>query len=236
MRCLCVLALLALPLPALSQEASEPPAAEEEGGFLSRLFGGGDEEETAAEIAVEEEDDEGFLTRFIEERLSATARNVDVQGFAGALSSRATIERLTIADGEGVWLRAEGLALQWDRTELLGGRIEVEELTAASIEVLREPVPDPEIPRPEATPFSLPELPVSIEIGELRSDRIVLGETLLGEELVLALEGAVNLENGEGSANVAARIIEGSEGTFSFAGGYSNETRILSVALDLEEA
>jgi hypothetical protein len=53
---------------------------------------------------------------------------------------------------------------------------------------------------------------------------------------VLALEGAVNLDGGEGTANVAAEILEGSRGTLDFAGGYSNETRVLSVSLDLEEA
>jgi hypothetical protein len=221
MRVLLAATLLALPFPALAQEQ------EEEGGFFSGLFG---------RDAAQEEDDEGFLTGFIEERLSATARNVDIQGFAGALSSRATIDLLTIADAEGVWLRAEDLALQWNRSALLSGRIEVDELAVGSIEVLRPPIPDPALPQPEATPFRLPELPVSVEIGELRSDRIVLGEELLGEELVLALAGGVNLEGGEGTANLSAEILQGSEGRFDFAGGYSNETRVLSVTLDLEEA
>ena len=68
---------------------------------------------------AQEGEDEGFITEFIEDNLSATARDVDIQGFAGALSSRATIERLTIADGQGVWLVAEDLALDWNRSALL---------------------------------------------------------------------------------------------------------------------
>jgi hypothetical protein len=181
-------------------------------------------------------DDEGFLTEFIEENLSATAREVDIQGFAGALSSRATVERLSISDGQGVWLVAEDLSLDWNRSALLGGRIDVEELTAGSIEILRAPIPDPQAPSPEATPFSLPELPVSVQIGTLRADRIVLAAPLLGEELVLTLAGNVNLEGGEGSARVTAEIVEGSQGSLVFAGSYSNATRVLAVDLDLQEA
>lgn len=229
-RLLLLSALFALPLPAPAQE----PGAEEDegGGFFSRLFGG--DEEVAAEAAAE--DDEGFLTSFIEERLSATARDVDIQGFAGALSSRATIESLTISDREGVWLRAEDLALQWNRSALFSGRIEIEELTADTIEVLRPPIPDPEAPTPEATPFRLPELPVSLEIGTLRTDRIVLSEELLGEELVLALQGTVDLSGGEGTASIEAELLEGSEGALDFTGSYSNETGVLALDLDLEEA
>ncbi len=182
------------------------------------------------------EEDQGFLTSFIEEQLSATAREVRIRGFAGALSSRATIDEITIADEEGVWLRAEDLALQWSRSALFRGRIAIDELTAGTVEVLRAPVPDPQAPTPEATPFSLPELPVSLEIGQLRADRVVLAEELLGEELVLTLRGAANLSGGEGTATLSAEILEGSEGSLRFSGGYSNATRILFVSLDLQEA
>ena len=46
-----------------------------------------------------QEEDRGFLTGLIEDALSSTARTVRIEGFAGALSSRATIESLTISDG-----------------------------------------------------------------------------------------------------------------------------------------
>ncbi|NAZ37349.1 translocation/assembly module TamB domain-containing protein [Rubellimicrobium sp. CFH 75288] len=182
------------------------------------------------------EDDGGFLTRLIEGALSDTAREVRIQGFAGALSSRATIERLTIADGEGIWLDARDLALDWSRSALFAGRIEVEELTAGSIDVLRPPIPDPSLPSPEATPFALPDLPVSVRIGELRADRIALGPAILGEAVALEVAGTVTLEGGEGEARLAAQILEGSEGRLLFDASFSNATRILALDLDLQEA
>ncbi|TNC52415.1 hypothetical protein FHG66_02420 [Rubellimicrobium rubrum] len=212
---LSILALCALPLSAIALSAVVLPAL--------------------AQTEAETERDRGFLTRLIEDNLSSTARQVVVEGFEGALSSRATVASITIADQEGVWLRATDLVLDWNRSALLGGRIEIEELTAGSIEILRPPVPDPQAPTPEATPFALPELPVSVRIGQLRTDRIVLGEPLLGEELVLTLDGSVNLAGGEGAAQIAARIIEGSAGQLSLDASYSNETRVLAVNLGLEE-
>jgi hypothetical protein len=182
------------------------------------------------------ERDRGFLTGLIEDNLSSTARQVVVEGFEGALSTRATVERLTIADAEGVWLDARDLTLDWDRTALLGGRIEIEELSAGSIEILRAPVPDPETVTPEATRFSLPDLPVAVRIGALEAGRIVLGEPLLGTELVLTLDGSVSLEGGEGAASVSAVIVEGSEGSLDFDASYANETRVLDLSLALSEA
>ena len=43
-----------------------------------------------ARMAIEAEDDKGFLTRFLQSRLSGAGRTVQIDGFQGALSSRAT--------------------------------------------------------------------------------------------------------------------------------------------------
>ncbi|HVG48358.1 MAG TPA: hypothetical protein VM899_09525, partial [Rubellimicrobium sp.] len=185
---------------------------------------------------TQEEEDRGFLQGLIEDSLSSTARIVRIEGFEGALSSRATVARLTLADQEGVWLEATDLALDWNRSALLRGRIEIEELSAGAIDVIRPPIPDPQAPTPEATPFSLPDLPVSVEIGQLDAQRITLGEGLLGEELALTLNGSVNLAGGEGAADITAQIVEGSEGDLALDASYSNESRILAFNLDLQEA
>ena len=53
-------------------------------------------------------DDRDYLTAFLEDSLSGAGRKVVVTGFAGALSSQASLTELTIADDAGVWL------LGWD--------------------------------------------------------------------------------------------------------------------------
>ncbi|MFT6684270.1 MAG: translocation and assembly module TamB, partial [Loktanella salsilacus] len=77
--------------------------------------------------AVAQDDDgEGYLTRLIQDNLSGDDRIVDVQGFEGALSSRATVDKITVADSEGVWLELNNVVLDWNRSALLRGRIDVQ--------------------------------------------------------------------------------------------------------------
>ncbi|SHI58604.1 translocation/assembly module TamB domain-containing protein [Wenxinia saemankumensis] len=189
-----------------------------------------------AQDTAQEDRDRGFLQGLIEDNLSSTARDVRIEGFRGALSSEATVDLLTIADSEGVWLRAEGLVLDWDRSALLRRRLEVEELSAQSIEVIRPPIPEAtlDLPEAEATPFSLPNLPLSIRVGDFRIDELTLGEAFLGEALTLVIEGEAALADGEGSATLTAERTDG-RGRFELSGAYSNETEVLDLTLDVQE-
>lgn len=187
-----------------------------------------------AQATAAEERDRGILTALIEDNLSGVSRTVVVDGFRGALSSRATVERITIADAEGVWLRAEGLVLDWDRGALFGGRIEVNELGAQNIEILRRPVAEDSLPNPEARPFSLPELPVAINIGQVVADRVFLGQPLIGQEMTLTLDGSVTLDGGVGRADISASRTD-ADGIFSIDAAYSNRTEDLSLDVVLSE-
>ena len=64
----------------------------------------------AQEQTPQEQQDSGYISSFIASNLSGVSRNVVISGFAGALSSRATIRVLTVADETGVWLRKIGRA------------------------------------------------------------------------------------------------------------------------------
>ena len=195
---------------------------------------------TAPVLAQEtqEERDVGWIQGLIEDNLSGAGRAVIIEGFEGALSSRATIASMTIADDEGIWLRAEGLVFDWSRSALLSGAIEVSEMSAEVIELVRAPLSDADVPEPEATPFSfaLPELPVGINIDQIQAGQIILGETLLGQELAFSVDGAVALSGGEGTASIRADRLDGAQGRFAISGSYSNESRILGLSIDLTEA
>ncbi len=178
--------------------------------------------------AFAQQDDRGYLTAFLEDNLSGAGRTVTITGFQGALSSRARMQSLTIADGEGIWITLNDVVLNWNRSALLGGRVSVNALTAAEIVVERAPVVEPSLPEPEAGGFALPELPVSVEIGRIGADRIVLGEALLGETVVGRLEASAALAGGEGAARfVLERTDDRPAATISLAGSYANESRNL---------
>jgi translocation and assembly module TamB len=183
-------------------------------------------------------DDRSYLTAFLEDNLSDIGRTVTITGFAGALSSQATITSMTIADKDGVWLTLNGVALDWNRAALFSGEVSVNALTAQEIIVARAPIKDVSaLPSPEASGFSLPDLPVSIEIGRIAADRIVLGAPVMGTTVEGTFAASLSLAGGEGQANLALdRTDNGPEGKVSLTASYSNASRQLVLDLDATEA
>ncbi|KPQ05993.1 MAG: autotransporter translocation and assembly module inner membrane component TamB [Rhodobacteraceae bacterium HLUCCA12] len=188
--------------------------------------------------ADDAQDDVGLLAGLLQSYLSDAGREVSIRGFQGALSSRATIRRLSIADDEGTWLILRDIVLDWNRAALFDRRVAVNELSAGRIELLRLPSTgdDDGLPSPTArAEFNLPELPVSVNIGELRADEVVIDESVTGQRAALTLEGAMQLSDGEGTASFEARRTDGQEGTFRFSGVFDNTSRNLSLDLVLSE-
>ncbi len=186
----------------------------------------------AAAQSSQAEEDKGFLTNLLQENLSSAGRAVRIDGFRGALSSRARIEQLTISDDEGVWLTIRDIVLDWNRSALLSGRVEVEEFTAKSIEMPRLPVTAEEGPAPEAQgEFQIPELPVSVEIGKLGAERIVLGKEVLGQAAELTLEGSIALTDQTTRASIEARRLDGRDGVFEVSAALDPATRVLDLSI-----
>ena len=185
---------------------------------------------------AQEQSDAGFLARQIESALSSDGQEVRITGFQGALSSTATMTSLTVADAEGVWLRADNVRMNWNRTALLARRVDIRELSVGEITVLRTPVTEEGGRSPEATPFALPQLPVSVNVGSLSVGRITLGAPLLGQEIALTLSGNVALNSGAVNTRLTASRIDGRQGDISLIAAYSETTRVLSLVLKAEEA
>ncbi|MEM9709305.1 MAG: translocation/assembly module TamB domain-containing protein [Pseudomonadota bacterium] len=185
-----------------------------------------------APVALAQDDGGTRLERLIEEQLSRLGRSVTVRGFRGALTGRAELSSLTIADADGVWLTLTDAVLDWNRAALLRGRLEVEELTAARIEIPRRPLAEePAAPSPEAsgTGLTLPELPVAIRIGRIAGEVVDLGPDILGQALEVSAEGALRLEDGEGEADIDLNRIDATRGEIAIAASFSNATGLLAV-------
>jgi translocation and assembly module TamB len=184
------------------------------------------------------EDDRDFITGLIEDTVNNDDLTVRLVNFQGALSAAATADAITIADPEGIWLRLDGLIIDWNRSALLSGRVEIDKLSAERIELIRLPVTNAEIddlPAAEATPFSLPELPVSIDIAEISAAEIVLTEALLGEPLTARFVGALTLGDGAGSTDFTLERTDSKVGRFIVDAAYENEARQLRIFLLAEE-
>ncbi len=181
-------------------------------------------------------DDRGFIQGLLEDALSGPGRSVRIEGFEGALSARATIETITVADRDGVWLTLSDVALVWTRSALLNGRIEIDEITVDRIALPRAPLPtETDLPSPEARgSFSLPDLPVSVRIDALNVGRAELGAPLFGEAAALSLSGRADLSRGTGSAELAINRLD-AEGALTLDGAFDNASRQLRLDLSLDE-
>ncbi|MGB7268963.1 MAG: hypothetical protein WBC90_05525, partial [Albidovulum sp.] len=192
-----------------------------------------------AVFAQDAADDRDFLTAFLEDNLSGLGRKVTIEGFQGALSSRATFSRLTVSDADGVWITIRDGAISWNRTALLSGRVEVEELSAAEIDLPRAPRSESAGDSAEAvdlTQFSLPELPVSIKIGALTTERLILGAALLGQEAVVTIAAKAELADGAGATDFSIRRVDGREGDLVLKAAFANDTREATIDLLATEA
>lgn len=185
--------------------------------------------------AQDTESDRGYIQGLLEDALSGPGRSVRMEGFEGALSSRATIDAITVSDPEGVWLTMRGVALEWNRSALLGGRIDISEISVKRIDLPRAPVPMEATPSPEASAgFSLPDLPVSVKLETLEIGRVNLGERLFGEAAVVSVTGSAALAGGAGQADLSIER-QDAGGALVMQGGFDNTTRQLQLSLDLTE-
>lgn len=194
---------------------------------------------TSAAVAQNEAPDEGArgLAGLLERSLSSDNMQVRIEGLQGALSAAAQIERLSFSDAEGIWLVIENAVLDWNRTALFRGRVDVNRLEAQRILVERAPVSqeDASLPEPAARsePFSLPELPVSVAVDVISAPEIILGEALLGEEIEAALQGGVQLADGNAEITLDLRRTDVEGTSVTLDAGFSNETALLDLALEV---
>jgi len=187
-------------------------------------------------LAQTPEQDRGYLQALLEDNLSGAGRDVRIIGFSGALSSQATVDELTIADKDGIWITLNEVTLDWTRSALLRGRVEINRLTAREIVLARLPQADEELSpeMAEAKPFQLPDLPVSVNIGEISAETLTLGSPILGEEIDLQLFGRLSLGGGEGAAEIDVTRLDG-RGAVQLDASFVNETEVLALDLSLEE-
>ncbi|MBU2942325.1 translocation/assembly module TamB domain-containing protein [Shimia thalassica] len=185
--------------------------------------------------AQEADEDKGRITKFLESSLSGGGREVVIEGFKGALSSTVTMESMTISDADGVWLTLEDAVLDWNRAAILRGDIQVNTLSASKIILPRLPKTEPAPTTPEATPFALPELPVSINIGSLETNSLFLGEDIIGTDATFTVNGSFSLADGDGAADMKINRTDGSEGIFNLDAGFANATRLLKIDLFAKE-
>ena len=137
-----------------------------------------------------------------------------------------------------MWLEIDNAELDWSRLALLRGRVSVNRLGAERVAWLRRPEAPPQpraLPQAEAQPFSLPELPVAIQIAALDFPHFSFDESLFGKAADLSLAGSLDLARGNLTTKLDIERLDGPGGALRLAAGFSNASRRLDVDLDLQE-
>ncbi len=103
----------------------------------------------------------------------------------------ALISTLQIKDGDGIWLDASNLLVDWSPTALLRGRFIFDTLSAEEIAILRAPIGRGDPPADEAqVAFAWPRPPVPIGIDALKVDRLRIEGGLLPQDIEAKVTGA----------------------------------------------
>lgn len=124
---------------------------------------------------------------------SASGNRVVLESLSGDLPDHLAIKRLTVADDKGVWLRVSDVRLDWHALALLRSRVEIADLAAARVEVLRRPVSKSE----SSSSTTI------IDVAKFDVGRIVLGQPVLGHAGVLRAAGQVRYAS---SHDLAAKL------------------------------
>lgn len=139
---------------------------------------------------------------------------VRIEGLDGHPLDALAIARITLADPEGDWLVVEGARLDWAPSALLGRLLRVDLLAADRIHVRRQPAlpadPDAEPGAPLGDPLA--RLPVAIELGALRVDRLVLDEPVVGTPVMAGIEATATARPDRARLGLAIERADGVPG------------------------
>jgi len=182
-----------------------------------------------AHLALAQDSENGTILTWIEDSISTPDRQIRITGIQGALSSSARIAEITISDADGVWLQILDAQIEWSRAALFRARLDITSLRAAEINLLRRPLPATTPPSPEAAAFALPDLPVDIQITEVLTPKINLGEDIIGLAATLSLRADFRLDTDGLAANLAATRLDGPGGDLALRLSYDRATTLFDL-------
>ncbi|RCL00864.1 MAG: translocation and assembly module TamB [Candidatus Tokpelaia sp. JSC189] len=172
-----------------------------------------------------------FLS-FVEHALSSPNQQIRISNIDGA---RTSVNLITVADRQGIWLKVSNARLDWNRLALLTGYLSINSLSAECIEVLRKPLPNASAGKSKSWNFSLPNLPIAINISSLHVSQVLFGKEFFGIASVISLDGNLTFANGTLDSAFNMNRLDSPDGDFRLLAGYSNNKQHLNFVFELSE-
>ncbi|HTB66693.1 MAG TPA: translocation/assembly module TamB domain-containing protein [Steroidobacteraceae bacterium] len=136
-----------------------------------------------------------------------TSNHVRLHGLAGALPDRPSLQKLELADAQGIWLTAQNLEAVWDPWALLQRRVAVRSAHAQRIDWSRLPVSQAHATRQSSIPH--------IDVHEATVDSVNLSAALAGTASTLNLHASAHLRSLTDMQLAFAATRLNGEGTYS---------------------
>src|SRR5690349_16272843 len=176
------------------------------------------------------------LRTWIADATAGTSTRVQLEAIEGLVPFDMQLVGIRLSDRDGAWLAADRVRIAWSPQSLLAGNLQVDELAAGTIELMRMPVAD-QAPQPKPAGPLIPELPVAIDVRDLSVERLALAPPILGEPSALSLQAKAKLGDvGDGlSASLNVQQLSGQTGTATIDLAYRPKDDFLSLAGKVDE-
>ncbi len=178
------------------------------------------------------------LTQFVAQVASAAPdRVVEIGELTGAVPFGMRLDRVRVADRDGVWLEVSGIRLDIRAADLLRGKLNVTELHADVVRVDRPLLSEDDEEEPK--PIRLPELPDAarrLRVERLRVDRVALGEAIHPEAPVFEIYGRLAPDASSGmQARLDLAALEGPETRGTVSATLAGSPPMLDLSIDFDE-
>ncbi|RZM09316.1 MAG: hypothetical protein EOP68_09615, partial [Sphingomonas sp.] len=147
--------------------------------------------------------------RFVADQIggytTATGLNIKVGRIDGSLYGRMTLSDLRVSDPNGVFLNSPRVEVDWRPFAYTRNHIDVRELLAGQINLLRRPVLK-ETPSDPDAPL-LPDL--DIDVDRLKIGRFAIAASVTGQPHILSIDGAVHIADRRAQLVANAQALRG---------------------------
>ncbi len=141
---------------------------------------------------------------------------VKITGLAGHFPTYIAARRIAIADRKGAWLTIDDAVLRWSPFSLLHRSIDITDLTAKRIDILRQPLPAAAKPKPQQSAArGIPK--IALVLRHLGIGRLAIAKPVLGHKLALNITGQARAKSPDDiAATLDATSLDGA-GTYRLA-------------------
>lgn len=188
------------------------------------------------------------LVDFVLDQISVPGELVvTAEGVEDGEEGSTDIVGLKVADGEGVWLSVDRIAVRWNSSRILRGELEINSLAATGVNVLRPPTASAadvavkegaDIAETDDDPFDWPRSPITVRVEDMRlTDVTVAAGIIADQSAAFDATGALRDEGDEQSLKLAITRTDDVQGRvlLEFLRDFSSENR-LKLMLEADEA